>query len=82
MHIIISNVVAQIDNNASGIIYLNKRIKESDKMLLDIIGFMLCALGGGIIGRIVGQRDDSTKTLVLSCFAIICLIAGTMAVVL
>ena len=51
-------------------------------MLLNIIGFMLCALGGGIIGRIVGQRDDSTKTLVLSCFAIICLMAGTMAVML
>ena len=51
-------------------------------MLLDIIGFMLCALGGGIIGRIIGQRDDSTGTLVLACFAIICLMAGTMAVVL
>ena len=51
-------------------------------MLLNIIGYALCALGGGIIGRIVGQRDDSTKALALSCFAIICLIAGTMAVVL
>ena len=51
-------------------------------MLLDIIGYMLCALGGGIIGRIVGKRDDSTKALVLSCFAIICLIAGTMVVML
>ena len=51
-------------------------------MLLNIIGYALCALGGGIIGRIVGKRDDSTKTLALSCFAIICLMAGTMAVVL
>ena len=51
-------------------------------MLLNIIGYTLCALGGGIIGRIVGKRDDSIKTLVLSCFAIICLMAGTMAVVL
>lgn len=51
-------------------------------MLLNIIGYTLCALGGGIIGKIVGQRDDSTKTLVLSCFAIICLMVGTMAVVL
>lgn len=51
-------------------------------MLLNIIGYTLCALGGGIIGRIVGKRDDSTKALILSCFAIICLMAGTMAVVL
>ena len=51
-------------------------------MLLNIIGYALCALGGGIIGRIIGQRDDSTKTLVLSCFAIICLMVGTMAAVL
>ena len=51
-------------------------------MLLNIIGYALCALGGGIIGRIIGQRDDSTGTLVLACFAIICLMAGVMAVVL
>ena len=51
-------------------------------MLLNVIGYALCALGGGIIGKIIGQRDDSTKTLVLSCFAIICLMVGTMAVVL
>ena len=56
--------------------------KESDKMLLDIIGFVLCALGGGIIGKIIGQRDDSTRTLVLSCFGIICLMVGTMAAVI
>ena len=51
-------------------------------MLLNIIGYALCAVGGGIIGRIVGRRDNSTRTLVLSCFAIICLMAGAMAVVL
>lgn len=51
-------------------------------MLLNIIGYALCALGGDIIGRIVGRRDNSTRTLVLSCFAIICLMAGAMAVVL
>ena len=51
-------------------------------MLLNVVGYMLCALGGGIIGKIIGQRDDSTRTLVLSCFAIICLMVGTMAVVL
>ena len=49
-------------------------------MLLDIIGYALCALGGGIIGRIVGKRDDSTRTLILSCFAMLCLIIGTMVV--
>ena len=51
-------------------------------MLLNIIGYTLCALGGGIIGRIVGKRDDSTRTLVLSCFAMLCLIIGTMVVML
>lgn len=51
-------------------------------MLLNVVGYMLCALGGGILGGVVGRRDDSTKTLVLSCFAIICLIAGTMVVML
>lgn len=51
-------------------------------MLLNVVGYALCALGGGIIGKIIGQRDDSTRTLVLSCFAIICLMVGTMSVVL
>ena len=51
-------------------------------MLLNIIGYALCALGGGIIGGVVGRRDNSNKALVLSCFAIICLMAGIMAVVL
>ena len=56
--------------------------KESNKMLLDIIGFVLCALGGGIVGKVVAQRNDNISGLALSCVAIICLIIGTMAVVL
>lgn len=51
-------------------------------MLLDFIGYMLCALGGGIIGRIVGQRDGSIGVLALSCFATLCLMIGTVAVML
>ena len=82
MHIIISNIVAQIDNNASGIIYLNKHKRRVIKMLLNIIGFMLCALGGGIIGGVVAKTNNNTRGLVLSCFAMLCLIIGTMAVML
>ena len=51
-------------------------------MLLDIIGFVLCALGGGIVGKVVAQRNDSVNGLALSCVAVICLIIGTMVVVL
>lgn len=51
-------------------------------MLLNIIGFILCALGGGIIGGVVGRRDNSNRGLALSCLAILCLIIGTMAVML
>ena len=51
-------------------------------MLLNIIGYALCALVDSIKNKIKKQRDDSTRTLVLSCFAIICLIAGTMVVML
>ena len=51
-------------------------------MLLNIIGFMLCALGGGILGGVVGQRDNSNRGLALSCLALTCLIVGTMAVML
>lgn len=51
-------------------------------MLLNIIGYALCALGGGIIGGVVGRRDNSNRGLVLSCLAILCLIIGTMAAVL
>ena len=51
-------------------------------MLLNVVGYMLCALSGSIIGRVVGLRDNSNKGLALSCFAILCLIIGTIAVVL
>ena len=51
-------------------------------MLLNIIGFMLCALGGGIIGGVVGRGDSSNRGLALSSFAMLCLIIGSMAVVL
>ena len=46
-------------------------------MLLNIIGFMLCALGGGIIGGVVAKTNNNTRGLVLSCFAMLCLIIGT-----
>ena len=51
-------------------------------MLLNVVGYMLCALGGGIIGRVVGRRDNSNKGLALSCLALLCRIIGTMAAVL
>ena len=51
-------------------------------MLLDIIGYMLCALGGGIIGGVVGRRDNSNRGLALSCLALLCLIIGTIGAVL
>ena len=51
-------------------------------MLLNIIGYMLCALGGGIIGGVVGKRDNSNRGLALSCLAILCLIIGTIGAVL
>ena len=51
-------------------------------MLLNIIGFMLCALGGSIIGGVVAKTNGNTREIVLSGFAILCLIIGTMAAVL
>ena len=51
-------------------------------MLLNFVGYMLCALGGGIIGGVVGRRDNSNKGLALSCLALLCLIIGTMVVML
>ena len=51
-------------------------------MLLNIIGFMLCALGGGIIGGVVAKTNGNTREIALSGFAILCLIIGTMAAVL
>ena len=82
MHIIISNIVAQIDNNASGITYLDKRIKESNKMWLNVIGFILCLLGGGMISKVVARIDDNDKEVILCCFAIIFIMIGAMAMVL
>ena len=51
-------------------------------MLLDIIGYILCALGGGIIGGIVAKTNGNTREIALSSFAMLCLIIGVMAVVL
>ena len=51
-------------------------------MLLKAVGYMLCALGGGILGGVVGKRDNSNRGLALSCLALLCLIIGTMAAVL
>ena len=51
-------------------------------MLLDIIGYILCALGGGIIGGVVAKTNNNTRGLVLSCFAMLCLIIGTMVVMI
>ena len=49
-------------------------------MLLDIIGYMLCALGGGIIGGVVAKTNGNTREIALSSFAMLCLIIGTMVV--
>ena len=51
-------------------------------MLLNIIGYVLCALGGGIIGGVVAKTNKNTRGLALSCFAMLCLIIGTMVVML
>lgn len=51
-------------------------------MLLNIIGYALCALGGGIIGGIVAKINSNTRELALSSFAMLCLIIGTMVVML
>ena len=50
--------------------------------MLNIIGFISCALGGGIIGKVIAQKNNSTTSLAESCLAIACLIFGTMAVML
>ena len=51
-------------------------------MLLNFVGYILCALGGGILGGVVVQRDNSNRGLALSCLALLCLIIGTMVVML
>lgn len=51
-------------------------------MLIDIIGFIFCAVGGGIIGKTMANGNYTTRELAMSCIAMLCLIFGTMAVVL
>lgn len=51
-------------------------------MLLNVVGYMLCVLGGGIIGGVVAKTKNGTRELALSCLAVLCLIIGTMAAVL
>ena len=56
--------------------------KENNKMWLNIIGFMLCILGGGMITKVVARIDNNTREVILSCFAIIFLMIGAMAMIL
>ena len=51
-------------------------------MWLNIIGFILCLLGGGMITKVVAQIDNNTREVILSCFAIIFLMIGAMAMIL
>ena len=51
-------------------------------MWLSIIGFILCLLGGGMITKVVAQIDNNTREVILSCFAIIFLMIGAMAMIL
>lgn len=51
-------------------------------MWLNIIGFILCLLGCGMITKVVAQIDNNTREVILSCFAIIFLMIGAMAMIL
>ena len=51
-------------------------------MWLNIIGFILCLLGGGMITKVVAQIDNNTREVILSCLAIIFLMIGAMAMIL
>ena len=51
-------------------------------MWLNVVGFILCLLGGGMIIKVVAQIDNNTREVILSCFAIICLMFGAMAMIL
>lgn len=51
-------------------------------MWLNIIGFILCLLGGGMITKVVARIDNNTREVILSCFAIIFLMIGAMAMIL
>ena len=39
-------------------------------MWLNIIGFILCLLGGDMISKVIARIDDNDKEVILSCFII------------
>lgn len=51
-------------------------------MFIDIIGFIFCATGGGIIGTTMAKGNYTPRELAMSSMAIICIIFGTMVVML
>ena len=51
-------------------------------MFIDIIGFVFCAVGGGIIGRTMAKGNYAPRELAMSGIAMLCLIFGTMVVML
>lgn len=51
-------------------------------MFIDIIGFIFCAIGGGIIGKTIAKGDYTPRELAISGIAILCIEFGTMMVVL
>ena len=51
-------------------------------MFIDIIGFIFCAIGGGIIGRTMAIGNYAPRELAMSGIAMLCLIFGTMVVML
>ena len=51
-------------------------------MFIDIIGFVFCAIGGGIIGRTMAKGNYAPRELAMSGIAMSCLIFGTMVVML
>ena len=51
-------------------------------MFIDIIGFVFCAIGGGIIGRTMAKGNYASRELAMSGIAMLCLIFGTMVVML
>lgn len=51
-------------------------------MFIDIIGFIFCAIGGCIIGTTMAKGDYTPRELAMSSMAIICVIFGTMVVML
>ena len=51
-------------------------------MFIDIIGVVFCAIGGGIIGRTMAKCNYAPRELAMSGIAMLCLIFGTMVVML